>query len=617
MSTHGTGRLVAARYRLLDRLGAGGMGVVWRANDELLHVEVAIKQVRIGDWLPDDEREQRVARAMREARNAARLRDHPHIVTVHDVVVEDGVPWIVMEYVPARSLADVLGEDGPLTVDQVRAVGLALVDALTTAHALGIVHRDVKPANVLIAPTGRIALVDFGIAVHRDDAGLTATGVVGTPEYIAPERLSGHPATAAGDLFSLGCTLYQAVEGRSPFRRESSYAIVAAVLGEEPAPPSHAGALTDLIVALLAKDPDRRPVAGELRRRLAAGDTRVDPGRVARQLTTPVADTPFFAPAAPSTPVPPARAWAPDRPGHRPPAPSTPPPSLPSTRPDLGAGPGSPTVPVPSRRRRRSRYALLAVGAVIALVVVLSLFPSDDGDKNHGRSPSSAGTGGPQTPAGTGSTDHAGTPAPVPGVAPAGYTLHGFAPATVAAPSAWQVDVCDSDNGCHLYPNNDKNYGLSVGSPDTEPGATALQLARYDADTHQEGVSRGHHPQCGTGHLPRLSRCRRAACRLHLPAGPSNPAGTRLRSGERADRADHRAGDRRHHPEPGRGLSQRPGHPGAQPDPGLVHVVIRSGHGTLALPPPHQARPSEEPPTCPSHPSSAPPPRTSPSRPYT
>ncbi|MFJ8741132.1 serine/threonine-protein kinase [Embleya sp. NPDC127516] len=422
MDTRGSGRLVAARYRLLEQLGFGGMGVVWRATDELLHVEVAIKQVSIGDWLPDAEREQRVARAMREARNAARLREHPHIVSVHDVVVEDGVPWIVMEYVPSRTLAEVVAEDGPLTVEQVRVVGTALVDALAAAHALGIVHRDVKPANVLFAPTGRIALVDFGIAVHEDDAGLTASGVIGTLEYIAPERLRGDAATPAADLFSLGCTLFQAVEGTSPFRREQAYASMAAVLGEPPPRPRRAGPLTEVILGLLDKDPAGRPDADRVRLLLAANVTDSGARNIARQLAAP---TELARPAAAGepgsagpegsadaegsagalgpagaegttvpVPVHPAGIPAAPTPAASPAAtpPVVEPPQQQPTRP---ASPPlraqSPTVPLPEDpaaappRRRRLAYiigAVVAIVAVVALIVVVSLLVNGSGDGN-------------------------------------------------------------------------------------------------------------------------------------------------------------------------------------------------------------------------------------------
>ncbi|WP_439674182.1 serine/threonine-protein kinase [Embleya sp. MST-111070] len=401
MDMRDSGRSVVGRYRLRERLGAGGMGVVWRADDELLHVEVALKQVTIGDWLPEAEREQRVARAMREARNAARLREHPHIVSVHDVVVEDGVPWIVMEYVPSRTLAEVVDEDGPLTVAQVRVVGTALVDALATAHALGIVHRDVKPANVLFAPTGRIALADFGIAVHEDDAGLTASGVIGTLEYIAPERLRGDPATPAADLFALGCTLFQAIEGNSPFRREQAYTSMAAVLGEPPPKPRRAGPLTDVILGLLAKEPERRPDAEEVRRALDADVTDSGTRRVGRELAGPAAL------AGPVRPV-----EAEEAGGEA----GTVPASVGSPAVEGGGDGGTVPAPVgsttvaspvdrvasgdvvdpgdalPRRRRRRRVGAVLgAVGGILVVIVVMSLLPNGRGGGGGGSDESTSG----------------------------------------------------------------------------------------------------------------------------------------------------------------------------------------------------------------------------------
>ncbi|MFJ8472194.1 serine/threonine-protein kinase [Kitasatospora sp. NPDC094011] len=254
------GRLVGRRYRLVRQLGAGGFGRVWRAHDETLGIDVAVKQL----WLPpttsDGERAERLARAEREARNAARLRDRPHVVAVHDVLVEDGLPWMVMQLVSGGSLADRLAALGPLPVERTAEVARALLTALGAAHAAGVVHRDVKPANVMLADDGDVLLADFGIAVHEADSTLTATGAfVGSIEYIAPERARGVDGRAASDLFSLGVTLYQAVEGVSPFRRESATASLTAVLFDQPAPPRNAGRLAPLILALLAKDPDQRP----------------------------------------------------------------------------------------------------------------------------------------------------------------------------------------------------------------------------------------------------------------------------------------------------------------------------------------------------------------------
>ncbi|MFI6149640.1 serine/threonine-protein kinase [Streptomyces sp. NPDC051109] len=256
------GKAIGGRYRLVGPLGSGGFGRVWSARDEALDVEVAVKEV----WLPQQvgsEREQasRLARAAREARNAAKLRDRPHIVAVHDVVVEDGIPWIVMQLVEGCSLEAYLRVQGLMPAARVAQVATALLKALQAAHAAGIVHRDLKPANVMLAADGDVLLGDFGIAVHEADTALTVTGgVLGSAEYMAPERLNGTEDEGAGDLFSLGVTLYEALEGRSPFRRETPTATLAAVALHHPPPPQHADTpLTSLITALLAKAPADRP----------------------------------------------------------------------------------------------------------------------------------------------------------------------------------------------------------------------------------------------------------------------------------------------------------------------------------------------------------------------
>ncbi|MEY9930976.1 serine/threonine protein kinase [Catenulispora sp. GP43] len=254
------GRLVGGRYRLVDRLGAGGQGRVWRAHDQTLGIDVAVKEVSLPFMLSDAQLAERLRRAEREARNTVRLRDQPGIVTVHDVVIDDDAPWIVMQLVAGRSLDEHLTEHGPLSVENTAKVADTMLRALAAAHAAGIVHRDVKPANVLLADDGRVLLTDFGIAHHQDDSSLTMTGaVIGSAEYLAPERARAQEAGPPSDLFSLGVTLYQAVEGVSPFRRDSPTATLTAVLFEQPKPPKNAGRLTGLLAALLAKEPGQRP----------------------------------------------------------------------------------------------------------------------------------------------------------------------------------------------------------------------------------------------------------------------------------------------------------------------------------------------------------------------
>ncbi len=255
------------------------MGHVWLAHDQRLDCEVALKEIVYPDPGDGHEREARVARSRAEARLAAGLRGHPHVVTVHDVLEHDGLPWIVMEYMAdAVNLRDLVASRGPLAPAECARIGLAVLDALTAGHQRGVMHRDVKPANILLAPDrsgspyGRVLLTDYGISV-QPDTGETrytlASVLVGTAGYLAPERASGGAPTPAADLFSLGCTLYHAVEGVGPFERESYFAEVAAVVMEEPRPAVRAGALGPVLHALLAKDPGQRLSAAEAEAALA------------------------------------------------------------------------------------------------------------------------------------------------------------------------------------------------------------------------------------------------------------------------------------------------------------------------------------------------------------
>ncbi|MFI7049802.1 serine/threonine-protein kinase [Streptosporangium sandarakinum] len=264
MTSRLAGDVVGRRYRLATELGSGGFGRVWRAHDETLDVDVAIKELRLPPETPETERAERLARATREARNAARLRKHDGIVAIHDVVIDDGLPWIVMELIDGCSLSEHIKQHGPLPVDRVIAVAVALLTAIGAAHREGVVHRDIKPANVMLSENGKVLLTDFGTAIHHTDSALTATGMfIGSAEYMAPERLRGIDGLPAGDLFSLGVTLYQAVEGFSPFRRDTQEATLAAVLLEEAPAPRRAGPLTRLITRLLDKDPGGRPTVDE------------------------------------------------------------------------------------------------------------------------------------------------------------------------------------------------------------------------------------------------------------------------------------------------------------------------------------------------------------------
>src|SRR5689334_10070011 len=278
-SVTGSGRVVAGRYELLDPVGHGAMGTVWRARDLRLDREVAVKEVRVPGPMTHQDQNVLRERSLREARVAARL-SHPGVVTVHDVIEAEGTPWIIMELVPSRSLAQVLAEDGPLPPARAAMMGMTLLEALGSAHAAGVVHRDVKPGNILVTPEGRAVLTDFGIATLHGDPGLTQAGMVmGTPGFCASERIRGEPASPASDLWSLGATLYAAVEGRGPFEGQgSAMAVLANIVHGDPPPAQSAGPLGPVITALMSRDPATRPDAATARRLLAAACAGYDGG---------------------------------------------------------------------------------------------------------------------------------------------------------------------------------------------------------------------------------------------------------------------------------------------------------------------------------------------------
>ncbi|GAB2855174.1 hypothetical protein GCM10022221_63370 [Actinocorallia aurea] len=256
-----SGDLVAGRYRLTVLLGEGGMGSAWKACDERLGREVAVKQLRLPPGLDGQARAQRVAWMEREARAAAVLR-HPGIITVHDQFHdEDGMPWIVMELIDGHSLDQRVKDVGRLSAEHAARIGAQVADALAAAHAAGIVHRDLKPANILLDGS-RTVLMDFGIAALDGATTLTPTGgLLGTPTYMAPEQVNGQHATPASDMWSLGATLYYAVEGRPAFTGPTTAALLLAVSRGEPRPTVHAGSLRPLLDDLMTKEPERRPTA--------------------------------------------------------------------------------------------------------------------------------------------------------------------------------------------------------------------------------------------------------------------------------------------------------------------------------------------------------------------
>ncbi|MFG1684159.1 protein kinase [Nonomuraea sp. NPDC049269] len=265
---------IAGRYRVLRALGQGGMGTIWLAHDELLDRQVAIKEVLLPQSLAPAERAEALQRSMREAMAAAQVR-HPGIITIHDVLSEDGRPWIVMELLRGRDLKDAVAADGPWSPERTAALGLRVLEALSVAHAHGIQHRDVKPANVYLTDDGRVVLTDFGIAKLEDQATITESGLlIGSPGFIAPERLRGERGGPESDLWSLAATLYATVEGQAPYVGTSPMSVLRDALTLPPRPPQRAGNLGPVLMLMLAREPYQRPVpqaAEQLLRRVAEG----------------------------------------------------------------------------------------------------------------------------------------------------------------------------------------------------------------------------------------------------------------------------------------------------------------------------------------------------------
>ncbi|MBZ6203443.1 protein kinase [Streptomyces olivaceus] len=481
-------RLVAGRYRLLSVLGEGGMGTVWRARDEVLHRDVAVKEVRAATELPAARRAQLYTRLEREAWAAARINARG-VVTVHDVATFDGRPWIVMEFVRGRSLADVIGAEGALPSAEAARIGAEVLAALRAAHGARVLHRDVKPANVLLADEGRVVLTDFGIATVEGDTALTLTGeVVGSPEYVAPERALGRTPGAASDLWSLGVLLYAAVQGRSPFRRTTALATLRAIVDDAPPAPHRAGPLAPVIEGLMHKDPGRRMTAEQAERelRLAAGESAPAPETDGDPGTAPVTDignetatATATALAVPSSATSPATAEAtvaeesptavngpPEQPGttaepRATTVPTPPPASAPAPAPSFGPPPPGPgfgpviappgprsepaTAAAPARRNRRTAYLIGAGAAVLVLLgggLTYALVDKDGGTEGGGKEGDGASASPPVsvTVAG-GATAYEGSCPPGEGQAP-------WFTATFTARSPFQVSYrWVSENG--------------------------------------------------------------------------------------------------------------------------------------------------------------------------
>ena len=455
MATPTAERQVANRYLLKAPLGRGGMGVVWRAHDAVLGREVAIKEVLFPAAIPENERRSAQARVMREARAAARL-NHAGAVTLYDVVQDQGHTFIVMELVDAPTLADVVRREGPLPPDRVAALGIELAGALEAAHRAGIVHRDVKPGNVMVPPAGPAKLADFGVASLQGDPQLTSTGlVIGSPAYMAPEQARGEESGPPADFWALGATMYYAVEGRPPFDRGASIPTLAAVVNDAPRPMTRAGPLAPVVAALLDKDPAARPTGPQLRAELAAaaqGTELLPPGEDAVSTTATLpAQRPAGAAAAGA--VAGAAAARPDALADRPaPAPD----AWAPTRDDRDVGAGAepaPPVPPPDVGRRGRGGKLLAGLAALLLAGLLAAWLVGPLRPDRGSGTASAPTA-TQRPAGGAPATTAAEPTTT-----AGRSTTTAGRATTTAPATGQGQV---PAGWAAVTNRNGNWSAAV-----------------------------------------------------------------------------------------------------------------------------------------------------------
>lgn len=497
---------VAGRYRITGRLGRGGMGTVWRATDEVLGRQVAVKELNMDGTLSAEEQRVRRRRALREARSVAQVR-HPHVVVLHDVVEHDGQPWIVMELVDGRSLADVLAQEGPVEPREAARIGAAVTAALRAAHGRGVLHRDIKPANVLMENgTGRVVLTDFGIARVVGSTTLTEVGAfAGSPEYTAPERVSGGTGGPASDLWSVGVLLCTAVAGRSPFQRDSFGGVLHAVVYGEMRLPEAAGPLLPVVRGLLERDPERRTGAAEAEQALRAyAEEGTLPGASAAP-DVPAGTGGSTAEAGGSaagavrgaTPPPPSRSGSATGSAA---APSAFDPAVASGRtaasgPEAGpeAGPGAEsargpeddTVPAPVPRGRRRTGALLAGGLAVAAVGVLVV---SVGQPGGGRGGAAAG------PAGAGSVMSAGPTSAGPtsdGSASAAAVTHGpTVPAgfrRVSDPGGFSLAVAEGfyrsvEPPRTFYYSPGREFRLGIRDQAPAPGGPAAVMRRQDED---------------------------------------------------------------------------------------------------------------------------------------
>ncbi|MET8244772.1 serine/threonine-protein kinase [Streptomyces sp. NPDC005202] len=469
-------RVIAGRYCLQARLGRGGMGVVWRATDQLLGRQVAVKELPFDETLSAEEARLQRDRTLREARAVAQLR-HPHIIVVHDVVEQDERPYIVMELIDGGSLADRIAAHGPVDPGEAARIGIALLSALRTAHEAGVLHRDIKPANVLVeSGTDRVVLTDFGIAQVAGATTLTETGsFVGSPEYTAPERMSGARTGPESDLWSLGALLCTALSGESPFRRDSLGGILHAVVVDEIRPPAQAAPVLPVVRGLLERDPDRRLDAAEAERMLRAF---LESGR---------------------TPQPPSRYTPTQRDVPR---------SLPVTPP--------PTRAPEATARHSTRGVLIAAllvaamaGAGVSAAALLMHHGGDGGGTPTSSAPRTAASTSastspsspspsspaPTTPASTVTVTRSASPAANGPTAPSGYHM-------VRDPAGFSAAVPD---GFTRKPQGERIFYMSpgetfrLGIKITDPGAGGPLAVMRRADAHGPATNPGYHDGRVTG----------------------------------------------------------------------------------------------------------------------
>ncbi|MEV4825671.1 serine/threonine-protein kinase [Micromonospora sp. NPDC049274] len=466
--------LIAGRYRLLDLVGTGGMGRVWLARDEMLHRDVAVKEVVPPAWLAEADRAELRLRTLREARTAARL-NHPNVVRLYDVVHDRENPWIVMEYVASRSVQQIISAEGPVSPQRTARIGLAVLAALRAAHTAGVLHRDVKPHNVLVADDGRVVLTDFGLATFDGgDGAMTGPGLVlGSPQFVAPERARDGVSDPRTDLWSLGATLYATVEGQSPYARSSAMATLSALATEPPDPMRRAGPMRPVITGLLQRDPRRRLTAIEaepLLRAAAAGhDGPAGPARSSAVAAVRSAGRSALA----------AQGGSPDDA----PPPTRPPAARPlMTRPPADA-PSTARPPVARPVGRRGRLIALGGAATAAALLVAGGVTAVLLSRHDERTPPS-GAGGGATASRPAAFACAAPPpptaTPVPSVSPPrdaryglleGWTWHvdptGF---RIAAPVAW-ARWTEGAVTCFREPNGTRVLSVEAGPPRVDPVA--------------------------------------------------------------------------------------------------------------------------------------------------